>query len=1100
MYHAKQSIKRYPFLRAPVVSNLLEGKVPLEMMLWDIAWFDRLPKSVDKYNWDVLTDNASYELQAQIALKEKKPKSYEAPQCRVLLFGVTREGNSVLIEVPFRPYIFVEIPDEWMATELHRFKDFVVRSSGCHDPRDITLRETTGKRYYGWIPDNHDLTKTRRFRYLKIAFPSQEHLKRCYYVLHDKNVDIPGIGNHAFKVPEESIKMDPTDKFIDECKLVSSGWIRVEADCYCIKNQRPVSHAQLEVLVNSISSIQLLECDDIPPFLGISFDIECHSSTGAFPEPGNEEDRVTMIGNTVFKYGEKMEIHRFVLYQKGFMKGSIQDYFPDKCSDEKLLYYAGLCDLNVAHKTTEEIKTLLKSFYTFIEFEDEDALLQGWRDFVTIEVDPELIIGYNIDIFDYKYLFTRNSKFSDNGSYSRFNFLSRLTFEYSPLESNEFSSSAYGQRVNERIIMTGRVTFDVFTFIQRTKKLKQYTLDAVSKEFLNKEKVDLPKKQMFEMWKSGHVDDMLLMLMYCGRDCELPIGLLSKLQIVPDQINMSRVTYTPFQTMVIRGQQKKVYNQVVHYGHLRGYIINHPTVIDNDDYEGATVFDPKVGFYKEPIIVMDFASLYPSIIISHNLCASTLIEDLNVVQVLIANNVQLKRYEIDRKTEDDHGNVTYKRVVYHFVTHEQGLQPEICVNLLDARKKAKKEKDQATNPFVKAIKDGKQLALKVSANSVYGFNGTGTRGMLPCLAVAEVVTAVGRGMLERVDRKVLEIHKNAQVVYGDTDSLFIRLRLEPTQEGVNRAFVLGRQLSEIVSSLFSKPVKLEMEKVYFPFISLKRKHYAGLKMESENDKGKIDTKGLEAESRAYPDFLQNMYKSMLNALLLDKSVDKCLDILKQNLQNMVDGKVDHALFVTTVQLKKDYESNTPQARLAAKIRQRVGETAGPKSGDRIQMIVIGTSNPKDPVYMKVEDPVYARQHKLLPDFLYYLDNKIERPLSQLLSGLIENPAKLFEPYRNQLIRKSLKTKCIKDFCVEIPYARGNTNTRDSGVSTMKPTQKSESIQENKTDSAPASTTKRKSSKNEQESMSMKDMPGANKKNKTMEKLQSSMMKFMVKKG
>ena len=145
-----------------------------------------------------------------------------------------------------------------------------------------------------------------------------------------------------------------------------------------------------------------------------------------------------------------------------------------------------------------------------------------------------------------------------------------------------------------------------------------------------------------------------------------------------------------------------------------------------DKYEGAIVIDPERGYYTHPIATLDFASLYPSIMMAHNLCYTTLVP-----------NHDAKKYNKDEIEQTPNGDWFIKS------TKKKGILPIILEELIGARKKAKLELKTATDPFVRGVLDGRQLALKISANSVYGFTGAQI-GQLPCLPISSSVTAYGR--------------------------------------------------------------------------------------------------------------------------------------------------------------------------------------------------------------------------------------------------------------------------------------------------------------------------------------------------------------------
>merc|ERR1740121_3070091 len=183
-----------------------------------------------------------------------------------------------------------------------------------------------------------------------------------------------------------------------------------------------------------------------------------------------------------------------------------------------------------------------------------------------------------------------------------------------------------------------------------------------------------------------------------------------------------------------------------------------------DKFEGATVLEPLTGYYPKPITTLDFASLYPSIMMAHNLCYCTLLRPEQVSSI-------------------DPEQVTKAPITgCSFIKREtrRGLLPMILEELLAARKRAKKEMAEATDPLTQSVLNGRQLALKISANSVYGYTGA-TVGDLPCLEISSSVTGFGRGMIDETKRQVEAKYfiqngyaHDAQVIYGDTDSVMVK--------------------------------------------------------------------------------------------------------------------------------------------------------------------------------------------------------------------------------------------------------------------------------------------------------------------------------------
>ncbi|KAG7100799.1 DNA polymerase delta catalytic subunit like protein [Verticillium longisporum] len=262
-------------------------------------------------------------------------------------------------------------------------------------------------------------------------------------------------------------------------------------------------------------------------------------------------------------------------------------------------------------------------------------------------------------------------------------------------------------------------------------------------------------------------------------------------------------------------------------------IPNMKSEASDEQYEGATVIEPTRGYYDVPIATLDFASLYPSIMQAHNLCYTTIVDKKAI------EKLGLKKDEDYIVTPAGNTFVTAKQ--------RKGLLAQILEELLAARKQAKRELAVETDPFKKAVLNGRQLALKISANSVYGLTGA-TTGKLPCLEIASSTTSFGRQMIEKTKEEVEAKYTiangyshDAQVIYGDTDSVMVKFGTKDLAE----AMKLGEEAAGFVSSKFVKPIKLEFEKVYFPYLLINKKRYAGLYWTKPEKYDKMDTKGIE---------------------------------------------------------------------------------------------------------------------------------------------------------------------------------------------------------------------------------------------------------------
>ena len=287
--------------------------------------------------------------------------------------------------------------------------------------------------------------------------------------------------------------------------------------------------------------------------------------------------------------------------------------------------------------------------------------------------------------------------------------------------------------------------------------------------------------------------------------------------------------------------------------------------------------------------------------------------------------------------------------------------------LLSARKIAKRELAEATDPFMKAVLNGRQLALKVSANSVYGFTGAQT-GFLPCLAISSSVTAYGRTMIEKTKQIVESTYNKKKgydfdctVIYGDTDSVMVKFG----GSDIEKSMQLGKEAAEFISKTFVSPIKLEFEKVYCPYLLMAKKKYVGMLYTNPEKFDKMDAKGIEIVRRDCCGIVRDVMKDVLDKILIDRNTDAAIEVVKGVVSDLLQNKIDMSHLIITKELgkktqgqeeeeqkankkkgtktksdtKNSYQSKMPHVMLADRMRKRDPDSA-PKVGDRVQYVII----------------------------------------------------------------------------------------------------------------------------------------------------------------
>ena len=492
---------------------------------------------------------------------------------------------------------------------------------------------------------------------------------------------------------------------------------------------------------------------------------------------------------------------------------------------------------------------------------------------------------------------------------------------------------------------------------------------------LFRSKEDVHHTMITELF-NGTPESRRRLALYCLKDAYLPQRLMDKLSCLENYTEMARVTGVPFNYLLSRGQQIKFVSQMFRKALEQKLVIPNLRVEGSEEqYEGATVIEPTRGYYDAPIATLDFASLYPSIMQAHNLCYTTLVSQ--------------KAIDAFGLKKDEDYTVTPTGDMFVTVKRRKGLLAQILEELLAARKQAKRELAVETDPFKKAVLNGRQLALKISANSVYGLTGA-TNGKFPCLQIASSTTSYGRQMIEKTKQEVEAKYRiangyshDAQVIYGDTDSVMVKFGTKDLAE----AMKLGEEAAQYVSSKFIKPIKLEFEKVYFPYLLINKKRYAGLYWTKPEKYDKMDTKGIETVRRDNCLLVQTVIEKVLRMILIDQDVPGAQDYVKETIADLLQNKVDMSKLVITKALTKDdYTAKQAHVELALRMKKRDAGSA-PGLGDRVAYVMVkGATGSKN--FERSEDPIYVLEHNVPIDTKYYLDNQLAKPLGRIFEPIL----------------------------------------------------------------------------------------------------------------
>ena len=929
------------------------NKIGIECQIIDWASYDEYE------NEEIQESDEEFEAPSSDDEKPVKIRKFN-----IKAYGLTNKGNTVCIHIKnFKPYFFLKIPSNWT---IRHFKAFISRlksTVGEYNAKMLCKAEIIHKKdFYGF-------TNNQLFKFAKFTFHNKGGFYNFQRKLQDNTFRVPSISlNHNFKNDLYESKIDPMLRFFHEMNIQPCGWIKIPSREYTI-NSPQLTRCQIDITIpyNKLIGVQKTA---IAPMTIASFDIECTSEDGAFPNPRRRGDEVIQIGTTFHKYGEQKCFFKHIITLKKCASISGKEEDPDG-------------------------NTMVESYTT------EKEVLMAWAKLIE-KIDPEIITGYNIWGFDWTFMYERAMCLfnRENGDYSSLflDRLSRVKGKPAQLKEKELRSAALGDNTLKWIDIEGVVQIDLLKLIQKDHNLDSYKLDAVANTFMGLNKVDLSPKELFANYRNGSPEKIKEIAIYCIKDCELVNHLIMKLEVIANNIGMGNVCLVPFSYLFMRGQGIKIFSLVAQICREEEFLIKNidKDSVDQSSYEGAIVFDPKPGVYFEPIAVMDYASLYPSSMISENISHDSIVsakeydledklvkedgnKDYDNLEDYNYTDIQYDVFKlIEEKGKEEKKKVGYK--VCRFAENKNGdkaLLPRTLKKLLKARKDTRKKikyetitrndgkecygllKDKGNlyevhdidteqyttvnkseiknvretyNDFEKAVLDGLQLAYKVVCNSLYGQVGAATSSI--CYKeLAASTTATGRKMVILARDYTLDKFKGTKLVYGDTDSIFVSFvdyikdkykgQEISEKEMLKYTIEVGEEAGAYVTSKLKKPQNLEYEKVFWPFCIFSKKRYFGNKYEFSTEKYKQTSMGIVLKRRDNAPIVKDIYSGVIDKILNEKNIENAKKYFKDEVAKLLKGKVDLSKLIISKTLRGHYVNPTQIAHKV--LAERMGE-------------------------------------------------------------------------------------------------------------------------------------------------------------------------------
>ena len=810
----------------------------------------------------------------------------------VNVFALKEDGTNVFVRVKkFKMYFYVGFDGD--LSEEHIRSSYMEKFKLEYWWRNVhSMKIVRQKRLVGFSDDRIFPFVRLEFENIFKYYMTRKALEQLTGQLDSGDFSEVDTSKYPGMSVYESRSVDPTLKFFHSSGLKPSSYFHME-DYEEMTGAYKRSHCSEEYSVDFSDLSPVKEERKPPPLLICSYDLETSGLN-----PG--EDFIFQVSMIFARLGTEISAEGHA----------------SKTQTDGVVVCVG---------NTESLDDT-----TIVEVDNELDLLSKFKD-ILIERGCNILCGYNTFHFDSQFLYRRAEMYKFSG-FKKLSFLKNHECE---LQEKTLESAALGKNELKQIIIPGRVEIDLFMVMKRGYKLNSYKLNAVCDEFFGGSKDDITYADILEACTTKDPRRLGVIAKYCYQDSGLVLQLLDKIKQVYDATEMAKLCTVPLTYILGRGQQVKCLSLIlnrVHNEYICNYRPKKAKVLEegeeeeeDEGYKGASVIEAKKGFYEDdPIVTMDFASLYPSIMRRKNLCYTTHVTEDRYRDI---EGVEYEDYEIAEKKDGEK--------VYATFAHRPGkvsILSELEEFLGKERKATKKLMKGEKDPFLYSLLDSKQKAQKVTMNSMYGFAGTVNHGMLPKVEIAAAVTYTGRMMIERT-QKFVEEKYGCTVVYGDTDSVMVifpkHKDFTDRTEKLEYCFKMGTIASKELSDEFGHPIELEFENIYYPYLLISKKRYAGLSWETVDGPPSMTMKGLVTVRRDNAPFVGRCASEIIH-LMMDLDVEDGRSAAKRHVADTLRKLEEGLLPVSDLTIRKElkkwvYKNPTTQGILAGKLKWRARE-------------------------------------------------------------------------------------------------------------------------------------------------------------------------------
>ena len=601
--------------------------------------------------------------------------------------------------------------------------------------------------------------------------------------------------------------------------------------------------------------------------------------------------------------------------------------------------------------------------------------------------DPDIITGYEVHNNSWGYLIERAKK--------KYDF--ELCDELSKVKSQAHGrfgkdNDRWGFNKTSAVRTTGRHIINLWRAMRGELNLLQYTMENVVFHVLHRRIPHYSHRDLTTWYQSGKPRNLMKVVSYFASRVQMNLEVLESNELISRTREQASLLGVDFFSVFSRGSQFKVESLMFRIAKPENFVLISPSrkqVGQQNALECLPlVMEPQSDFYTSPVVVLDFQSLYPSVMIAYNYCYSTFLGRAH--QWRGRNKMGFMDYERQPQLLDllkDKINIAPNGMIYTKPEVRTSLLARMLSEILETRVMVKTGmKMDKDDKILQRLLNNRQLALKLIANVTYGYTSASFSGRMPCSEIADSIVQTGRETLEKAIALIHSVERwGAEVVYGDTDSLFIHLKGRTRDE----AFDIGEEIAKTVTDMNPRPVKLKFEKVYHPCVLLAKKRYVGFKYEHRDQKEpEFDAKGIETVRRDGTPAEQKIEEKALKILFRTADLSHVKRYFQNQCTKIMQGNVSiqDFCFAREVRLGTYSERGLPPPGALLSTKKMLEDPRlEPQYGERVPYVVVTGAPGSRLIDRCVAPETLLNDAQLDLDAEYYITKNLIPPLERIFN-------------------------------------------------------------------------------------------------------------------